>query len=109
MTDKLNELQRYFSSRYRAKERAKIKNVMVNGKIATVTFTEYQAPKSDVEEFRKYDGSDGHYYYLVVTTRTDYINTYYNSAETVSEIYLTDKQEGNEIYKQIKATGTLNI
>lgn len=102
MTDKLNELQRYFE-KY-ATTKTKINNVTINGKPATVTFKEYGAAEKDKEEFKKYDGSDGHYYYIVITTKTEYINTYYGKRLTVNETYVTNKAEGNEIYKQLKET-----
>lgn len=103
----MTQLQRYFLSK--ATEKARIRNVTVNGNRATVVFKEYEAPEELKEEFRKQDNSDGHYYYI-----TMYIwngcKSYYTGKEiSVDYTYITDKAEGNEIYKQIKANKTLNI
>lgn len=106
MTNILNEIQGYFAKK--ATEKAKIKKVTVNGKPATVTFKEYKATAEQQEEFKRINES-GHYFYIIITTKTDFINTYYGKKETVSEIYITTKQEGNEIYKQLKATKKLKI
>lgn len=103
----MNQIQSYFA-KY-AIEKARIRNATVNGKRATVVFKEYEASEKDKEEFKKYDGSDGHYYYI-----TMYIwngcKSYYTDKEISTEYtYITDKAEGNEIFKQLKATKTLNI
>ena len=105
MTSRIGDLQRCFS-KY-AEFKAKIRNVMVNGKICNVTFTEYKAPENDVEEWRKYNGSDGHFYYIIISTKI--YEPYYGREMTRSTVYLTNREEGNEIYKQIKATNTLII
>lgn len=107
MTNNLTDLQLYFSNKYRTTVKAKLRNVKVNGKSATVTFTEYQAPESDIEKFRSYDGSDGHYYFIVITT--DYFNAYYNSMQTISNVYLTSKHEGNYIYALLKTKKEFNF
>lgn len=103
MTNKMDTLQKYFA--YRATEKARIKNVQVNGNRATVVFSEYKAPESDVEEFRKQNGTDGHYYYIIMYIWNG-VKSYWNDKEISTEyVYMTTKEEGNEIYKQIKATG----
>ena len=108
MTDKLNDVQRYYSAKDRAVVKAKLHNVIVNGKPATLTFTEYEAPEADREEFGKYDGSDGHYYFLVVTLVGRW-SIYYNCPTKLSQVYLTSKEEGNRIYKTAKTDGFINF
>lgn len=103
----MNELQRYFA-RY-ATEKARIRNVTVNGKRATVVFKEYEAAEKDKEEFKKYDGSDGHYYYITMYIWNGCKSYYTDKEISIEYTYITDKAEGNEIFKQLKATKTLNI
>lgn len=105
--NELTQIQRYFLKE--ATEKARLRNVTVNGKRATVVWLEYEAPDELKEEFKKQDNSDGHYYYI-----TMYIwngcKSYYTDKEISTDYtYLTSKAEGNEIYKQLKATKTLSI
>lgn len=59
MTSDLSTLQRYFVNK--ATEKARIRNITVNGEKATVVFSEYQAPESDIDDFHREDNSDGHF------------------------------------------------
>lgn len=103
----LNQVQAYFL-KY-AIEKARLRNVTVNGNRATVVFSEYEAPEEMKSEFKKYDGSDGHYYYITIYSWNG-VKSYYTGKEISTEHnYITSKTEGNEIYKQLKATKTLTI
>lgn len=99
-----SHIQKYFIRN--AIEKARIRNIKVNGERATVVFSEYKAPESDVEEFRKVDGSDGHYFYITFYIWHKNVTSYWTDKPISTEyIYTTDKNEGNEIFKRIKATG----
>lgn len=103
----LSQIQRYFLTK--ATEKARVKNVTVNGKRATVVFLEYEAPDEMKEEFKKQDGSDGHYYYITIYIWNGARSYYTNKEISTDYTYITSKAEGNEIYKQLKATKTLTI
>lgn len=107
MTDNMSTLQRYFVNK--ATEKARIRNITVNGKPATVSFSEYEAPESDIEEFRKQDGTDGHFYYITFYIWHGHTSYWTDKAVSIAHYYLTTKAEGNKIYKQIKATNTYNF
>ena len=103
----MNQIQGYYL-RY-ATEKARLQNVTVNGNRATVVFSEYEAPEEMKAEFKKYDGSDGHYYYITMYIWNG-VKSYYTGKEiSTAYPYITSKTEGNEIYKQLKATKTLTI
>lgn len=104
MTDNMSTLQRYFANK--ATEKARLRNITVNGERATVAFSEFKAPESDIEEFRKQDGTDGHFYYITLYIWHKNVKSYWTDKQISTEyIYMTSKEEGNEIYKQIKETG----
>ena len=101
----MTQLQRYFLTK--ATEKARLRQVTVNGYPATVSFGEYEAPDELKEEFKKQDGSDGHYYYITFYIWTGRVKSYYTGKTiSVDYTYITTKAEGNEIYKQLKATKT---
>lgn len=106
MNNTLTEIQRYFA-KY-ATEKAKIRNATINGKPATITFSEYKATEDQRDELRKMNEAD-HFYFITISTKSDYINAYYNKKVTITETYVTTKQEGNDIYRQLKATKAMNI
>lgn len=107
MTENLTQTQAYFLKQ--AVEKARLQNVTVNGNRATVVFSEYEAPEEMKSEFKKYDGSDGHYYYITMYIWNG-VKSYYTGKEiSTAHTYITNKTEGNEIYKQLKATKTLTI
>lgn len=104
----ITQLQRYFLSE--ATEKARLRGATVNGHPATVVFKEYEAPEEMKEEFKKQDGSDGHYYYIIMYIKTGNVKSYYTGKTiSVDHTYITSKTEGNEIYKQLKATKSLTI
>ena len=104
----LTSIQRYFASK--ATEKARLRGVTVNGSPATVAFSEYQAPESDVEEFRKQDGSNGHFYYITFYIKTGNVKSYYTGkAVSVDYTYLATKAEGNAIYKELSNTKTFTF
>ena len=108
MTDNMTGLQRYFINK--ATEKARIRNITINGEPATAVFSEYQAPESDIEEFRKHDGTDGHFYYITFFIWHKHIKSYWTGKNiSVPHYYLTTKAEGNEIYKILKETKAYNI
>lgn len=107
MTRDMNQLQAYFLNK--ATEKARLRNVLVNGNKATVIFSEYKAPDSDVNEFREYDGSDGHYFYITFCVWSGCKSYWTDKDISVAYKYITTKTEGNEIYKTIKATGKFEI
>lgn len=103
MTDRLTQIQRYAFGK--ATEKARIRGITVNGDKATVRFAEFTAPESDVEEYRKQDGTDGHYFYVIFDVWHSAVKSYWTGKQrSVEYIYLTDKAEGNEIFKKISAT-----
>lgn len=104
MTEMIGDtIQSYYA--VRATEKARLKNVTVNGSKATIVFKEYQAPNDLKEEFRKLDNSDGHYYYITIYLWNG-CKSYYTGKEiSADRTYITTKEEGNEIYKQLKETG----
>lgn len=108
MTDRLTQIQRYAFSK--AIEKARIKGITVNGDKATVRFAEFTAPENDVEEYRKHDGTDGHYFYVIFDIWHSAVKSYWTGKpRSVEYIYLTDKAEGNEIFKRINATKAFEI
>jgi hypothetical protein len=108
MTDNMSAIQRYFVNK--ATEKARIKNVKINGERATVVFSEYQAPENDVEEFRKQDGTDGHFFYITFYIWHKHVKSYWTDKKiSTAYYYMTDKTEGNEIYKTIKATNSYDF
>lgn len=107
MTDNMTTLQRYFVNK--ATEKARLRNVTVNGNPATVAFSEYEAPEKDIEEFRKQDGTDGHFFYVTFYIWSGNRSYWTDKPISVAYHYLTTKEEGNEIYKQLKATKTYNF
>ena len=104
----MNDIQKYFENK--SKEKARLRNVLVNGNRATVIFLEHNVPESDIEELQKYDaGSDGHYYYIRFCIWNG-SRSYWNDKEiSTAYNFLTTKAEGNQIYKQLKETGKYNV
>jgi hypothetical protein len=100
----MNELQKYFFKK--ATLKTSLKNVKFNGEDAVVKFYEYIAPDDDIEEFRNYDGSDGHYYYVEFITK--YNDNYWKKRRNINNIFITTKENGNQIYKILKQTGEIN-
>lgn len=108
MTSDLSTLQRYFVNK--ATEKARIRNITVNGEKATVVFSEYQAPESDIDDFHREDNSDGHFFYITFYIWNNNVKSYWTDKPVSTEyIYLTDKVEGNKIYRQIKATKKFDL
>lgn len=92
-----------------ATEKARLRNVTVNGKCATVAFLEYNAPDELKEKFKEYDHSDGHFYYITWFVWNG-ARSYYTDEKISSDYsFLTSKEEGNEIYKQLKTAKTISI
>ena len=104
LTDKMSEIQRYYIRN--AKQKAILKNVKFNGESATVKFLEYEAPEKDILLFQEEDGTDGHFFYIVVSVR--YFDNYWEAMRTTVYDFITDKETGNQIYKDIKRTGEFN-
>lgn len=93
----------------KATEKARIKNITINGQRATAVFLEYEAPAELIPEFEKQDGSDGHFFYIVFYMWAG-VKSYYTGKDiATAHNYITDKTEGNAIYKQIKATKQFDI
>lgn len=93
----------------KAIEKARIKDIKINGRKATAVFSEYIAPDELKAEFEKYNGTDSHMYFI-----TFYIwngaRSYYTGKEiSTDRSYLTSKAEGNEIYRKLKSTNELEI
>lgn len=103
----MTQIQRYFLNE--ATEKARLRDMTVNGKRATVVFLEYKAPEEMKEEFKKQDNSDGHFYYITFYIWNGTRSYYTNKEISTDYTYITSKIEGNEIYKQLKATKTLTI
>ncbi len=91
-------------------EKARIKGIKVNGEKATAVFKEYNAPEELKEEFKKTDNSDGHFYYITFYVWHKNVISYYDgkSISTAHNV-LTTKEEGNAIYKQLKANGEITV
>lgn len=108
MTENMSTLQRYFINK--ATEKARIQNVKVNGESATAVFSEYQAPEKDIEEFRKQDGTDGHFFYITFYIWHKNIKSYWTDKPiSTAHHYMTTKSEGNEIYKILRAAKEYNF
>lgn len=104
----MTQLQRYFLNE--ATEKARIRNIKVNGYKATAVFKEYEAPEELKEEFQKQDNSDGHFYYITFYIWTGKVKSYWTNKDiSIEYSFLTTKNEGNAIYKQIKANGEIAI
>lgn len=93
----------------RADEKARIRNALVNGKKATVVFSEYIAPDELKEEFKKYNGTDGHMYFITFYIWNGAKSYYTNKDISTDYSYLTTKEEGNQIYKTLKNSKSLEI
>ena len=99
----MTEIQKYYVAR--ANEKARLRNITVNGNRATVVFSEYVAPEELIDEFRKEDGTDGHFYYITFFIWNG-VRSYWTDKEISTKYtFLTNREEGNEIYKEIRATG----
>lgn len=108
MTDRLTQIQRYAFGK--ATEKARIRNITVNGDKATVRFAEFTAPEKEVDEYRKQDGTDGHYFYVIFDIWHEQVKSYWTGkVRPVEYIYLIDKAEGNEIFKQISVSKSFEI
>lgn len=90
-----------------AKSKAKLRKVKFNGKDATIEFLEYEAPEKDIPLWQEETGTDGHFYYI--TARTTYFDNYWQQTRNIKWIFVTDKETGNEVYKEIKSTGEFNL
>lgn len=94
----------------KAEEKARIRDITVNGYKATVVFSEYKAPDDMVEAFKQYDGSDGHFYYVTFYVWNRYTKSYYTRKNvSVSYEYSTTKEEGNALFTEIKKSKSINI
>lgn len=100
MTTNMTPIQRYFA-KY-ADFKKKLSHIAVNGKDADVYFNEYAAEPYMIETFRKEAGDDGHYFYI--TVRTKYYDEYWKAERYNYITFLTTKEEGNAVYKAMKAT-----
>ena len=101
-------IRAYFCSK--ATEKARIRNIKVNGEKATAIFSEYNAPEEMKEEFRKQDNSDGHFFYISFCIWHKGVISYYTEKSiSIKHNYSTTKEEGNAIYKQLKAHGEITI
>ena len=108
MTDNLSQVQAYYL-KYAA-EKARLRNVKVNGYPATVVFSEYKAPENLVAEFKAQDNSNGHFYYITTYVWKDKVKSYYTGKPiSVCTPYLATKEEGNKIYNRLKETKELTI
>lgn len=94
----------------KAEEKARIRDITVNGDKATIVFSEYKAPDDMVEAFKQYDGSDGHFYYVTFYVWHKHITSYYTKKNvSISYEYLTTKEEGNALFTEIKKSKPINI
>lgn len=105
--NEISVIQQYYMNK--AKEKARIKGVKVNGYPATVVFSEFEAPENMIADFQNQDGTDGHFYYIEMFICKG-LTSYYTGKEVLSSHrFMTDKEEGNEIYKQLKKTKSLSF
>ena len=97
----MTQIQRYYIGK--ADEKARIRNIIVNGYKATVMFSEYNAPDDMVGEFEK-EGETGHYFYVTFFIWNGLTSYWTDKEISVRYTYLTTKEEGNRIYTEIKRT-----
>lgn len=103
----MNTIEMYYA--VCATEKARLRNVTVNGKRATVVFKEYEAPEEMKEEFKKLDNSDGHYFYITFYIYNGARSYYTNKEISTDHTFITTKEEGNNIYRQLKANKEINM
>lgn len=97
----MTQIQRYYIGK--ADEKARIRNITVNGYKATAMFSEYNAPDDMVAEFEK-EGETGHYFYVTFFIWNGLTSYWTDKEISVRYTYLTTKEEGNRIYAEIKRT-----
>lgn len=105
--NELSAIQQYYMNK--ATEKARVKGVTVNGWPATVVFSEYEAPENLIADFQSQDGTDGHFYYIEMFIWQG-LKSYCTGKEISSgHRYMTDKEEGNKIYRQLLKTKSLSF
>ena len=93
-----------------AREKARIRDITVNGDKATAVFSEYTAPENLIEEYRQYDGSDGHYYFITFYIWHKQVKSYYTGKNiSIDYNFSTTKEEGNALFTEIKQSKSINI
>lgn len=80
----------------RAEKVTSLKNIMVNDK---------QAQQMD---FYKATHTDGTTVYYIGIVYRGYMSDYYKKRSWIEYKYVVTKEEGNAIYKSVKASGTYN-
>lgn len=100
----MNQTERYFISK--ANEKARI-HCTVNGKKATVIFSEYVAIEN-IDEFKSVIGSEKICFVTFCVWNNQNKSYYTNKDVSVAYSYVTDKIEGNKIFTTIKANGAFD-